>query len=121
MALFKVFADNVLVGHSELERGDPPMGVAFGSFSPEPAYSRIQSECVANHSDQAHLKLSVRTATGVDIPCIGVSVLDYSAEFDPPEIEVNVIGVECQLYGELFPEHVAAYENQFKIAQANGT
>jgi hypothetical protein len=32
MARFEVFADTTKIGSSELEKGDPPLGVAFGSF-----------------------------------------------------------------------------------------
>lgn len=114
MAKFAVYAREVLVGHSMLESGDAPMGVAFGAFVPSEAYSQIQRECMTNHTDQSVLGLSVQTEAGVVIPCAGVGILDYSAEIEPPYIEVNLLGVPYPLYGELFPEHVANYERQFR-------
>ena len=58
--------------------------------------------------------ISVKTEAGVSVPCAGVGILDYSGEIEPPCIEVNVLGVPYPLYEELFPEHVANYERQFK-------
>ena len=113
MSKFCIYASASLVGHSMLEHGDPPMGVAFGVFNPAGAYSQIHSECQTNHSDQTSLDLSVRTESGAAIPCVGVAILDYSAEVEPPYIEVNVLGISYPLYGELFPNHVTRYEEQF--------
>ena len=97
-----------------LEFGDAPMGVAFGAFVPSEAYSQIQGECRVNHEDQSALCLSIKTETGMTVPCAGVGILDYSEEIEPPNMEVNVLGVPYPLYSVLFPEHVASYEQQFK-------
>jgi hypothetical protein len=114
MAKYAVYSRSEVVGYSELESGDSPMGVAFGAFTPSNAYITIQRECLTNHTNQSELGLSVRTEAGVVIPCSGVSILDYSAEADSSCIEVNVLGIPSALYEELFPEHVAAYARQFK-------
>lgn len=111
---FSIYSNDLLVGHSELESGDPPMGVAFGAFEPAVAYEAIRQECRSNHADQSLLNLSARTPNGVVIPCIGVGILDYSNEVEKSFIEVNVLGIGYPLYGELFPNHVSAYEHQFK-------
>lgn len=118
MERFEVYSNDVLVGHSILESGDPPMGVAFGEFLPNAAYSGIEGECKTNHADQSALRLSVRTSTGVEVECVGVGILDYSAEIDPPYVEVNVLGIPYPLYGELLPHHVARYEQQFSEIQS---
>lgn len=114
MARFAVFARSVLVVYSALELGDAPMGVAFGVFEPLEAYASIQSDCASNHADQSNSHLSVRTETGVSIPCQGVGILDYSGQVEEPYAEVNVFGIPYPLYGQLFPEHVAAYDRQFR-------
>jgi hypothetical protein len=113
MSQFAIYAQEVLVGHSLLEHGDPPMGVAFGVFIPNAAYTTIQRECQTNHADQSSLHLRVQTESGTQIPCVGVGILDYSTELDPPYVEVNVLGISYPLYGELFPHHVARYDQQF--------
>ena len=78
--MYQVFSNGVLVGHSALEYGDPPMGVAFGKFIPNNAYLTIRSECISNHSDQSALHLSVRTEAGLELQCAGVAILDSAAE-----------------------------------------
>jgi hypothetical protein len=92
------------------------MGVAFGKFVAADGYREIQHECQANHVDQSGLALTVRTPAETLIPCTGVAILDYSN--DAPEgeqeewVEVSVLGIPYPLYGELFPEHVARYEER---------
>jgi hypothetical protein len=112
---FEVFAGSILVGYSELEHGDPPMGVAEGKFMPSPAYGAIQPSVVAaREGSQAHLALTVRTADGRELPAqSGFRIADYSAELGAEEIQVEVLGVGYPLYEELFPEHVARYRSRF--------
>lgn len=114
MAQFSIYSGLVLVGYSAFEYGDPAMGVASGEFEPADGYAAIQNECCTNHRDQSALNLSVQTATGMDIPCAGVSILDYSKELLPPCIEINILGIPHPLYGELFPQQVTMYERQFR-------
>lgn len=111
--MYSVFAASDLVGHTALEKGDAPMGVAFGALLPTDGYDRIKEECCKNHRDQSRLQLSITTSAGVKIPAVGVSLLDYSLMLDEPEIQANLIGVDAALYEELFPEHVQAYKLQF--------
>lgn len=113
MMKFSIYSKGTLVGYSNLEHGDPPMGVAHGAFVPEDGYALIRGECAANHADQSALELSARTTTGAVIECVGVGILDYSAEAGESFAEVNVLGIPYPLYGELFPSHVKAYEDQF--------
>ncbi|MCK9688154.1 hypothetical protein [Scleromatobacter humisilvae] len=113
---FAVFAGDTLVGHSELELGDPPMGVAFGKFIPTEGYQLIRHECRTNHADQSALALKVKTPAGEWIPCAGVGVLDDSDHADPgdePYVEATVLGIPYLVYSELFPAHLAAYEKRF--------
>ncbi|WP_211228101.1 hypothetical protein [Azovibrio restrictus] len=114
MPTFDVYCGDLLVGYSELESGDPPMGVAFGQFIPSDGYSTIQRQCIENHADQTKLGLSVRTPNNETIICAGVGILDYSEQVGEGFIELNVLGISYPLYEQLFPEHVARYEQQFK-------
>jgi hypothetical protein len=103
------------VGLSELEFGDPPMGVAFGLFVPSPGYSSIEAVCKsATVSSKVHIELSAREIGGQTIPSSGgVCVFDYSDELGPSGREVSVLGIPGPLYQQLFPDHVAAYDEQF--------
>ena len=113
MPNFEVLSGSLIIGHSELELGDPPMGVAFGKFLPLSAYAKVKEAVVAAlETYQDHLYLSVRLVGGETLPAQSVHLSDFSAELAPDEIEVSVIGISYPLYGELFPSHVAAYEAQ---------
>lgn len=114
MATFKVFSQATVVGSSNLEHGDPPMGVAFGRFVPAEGYASIKSACIENHADQAALQLTVETPSGDTIQCEGVGILDCSTEAGDEAIEVNVLGISHPPYEELFPHHVALYAKQFE-------
>lgn len=114
--MFEIFANDVLVGHSLLEFGDPPMGVAFGKFIATDGYRGIRLTCRTNHADQSALGLNVKAPSGAQMPCAGVGILDF---VEGPEdevlqdIEVAVYGISYPLYGELFSAHVRDYEERF--------
>lgn len=118
MPRFEVFLGSTLVGHSDLELGDAPMGVAFGRFVPNSAYRAFQPTVVAAcNGPQDHLLLEVRLAGGDALPAQGgVQLMDASAEFGSEGMEVSVLGIGYPLYEELFPQHVAAYDAQFPKA-----
>ena len=116
MPRFEVFSNTTAIGYSELESGDPPMGVAVGRFLPLPAYEAIQPMVVAaRNSSQTHLALTVRTADGHAIPAQGgIQINDYSGELGPEDIEVEVLGIGYPLYEELFPRRYAEYAAGFR-------
>ena len=117
MHLFEVLANSVLVGYTEFECGDPPMGVAFGAFLPIAAYASVKEAIVQGEGRELEgMCLAARvTATGQEVECqAGVHIADHSAEFGPEGLEVTALGIGYPLYSELFPQHVDAYENQFK-------
>jgi hypothetical protein len=119
MPRFEVLAGEILVGYSELESGDAPMGVATGVLLPTAGYSFVQADLVATReSSQAHLNLAVRLFGGEELPSAGgVHITDYSVELGIEDgIEVAVLGIGYPLYEELFPEHVAAYRAKFAKA-----
>ena len=115
MKRFVVLAGPTVIGHSDLELGDAPMGVAGGQFVPSTEYASVRPACVAaRESSQAHIGLSVRVAGGESVPAQGgVQIFDYSEELGKAGVEVHVNGIPHPLYERLFPEHVEAYAKQF--------
>lgn len=120
--MFCIFHGNVLIGRSRLEGGDPPMGVAFGEFEPTDAFAPLRAAltCARDGSgkewrDMRLLSgLCAKTVGGTVIVCSHVEVIEYGEVGDPLEWEVSCLGIEHPLYDELFPQHVKAYEDQFK-------
>jgi hypothetical protein len=115
MSRFTVFINSTPIGCSELESGDPPMGVASGKFCPFPSYQEVQPSVIAaRDGSQDHLGLTVRTFDGQLLPAQGgVQILDYSKELGAEGIEVHVCGIGYPLYEELFPGRHAAYIASF--------
>ncbi|WP_457428158.1 hypothetical protein [Roseateles sp. P5_E7] len=117
MHRFEILANSMLIGHTEFERGDAPMGVAFGAFLPIATYASVRQVIVQGEGKALEgIDLVARVAaTGQVIECqAGVHITDHSAELGPEGLEVTALGVGYPQYAELFPQHVDAYENQFK-------
>jgi hypothetical protein len=120
MHRYAVFSAGKLVGHSALEGGDPPMGVAIGRFFPQPEYERVKAAVVAAFdSSQDHLHLSiVDTESGSPLPAEGgIQVLDASDDIGPEAMQVHVLGIAYPLYEQLFPGRHAAYVAGFTKAR----
>jgi hypothetical protein len=102
---FEILAGDVVIGWSELESGDPPMGVALGRVHVAPAYG------------------AAPPATGLRVrpegepffePSGGVSITDYRDELGDDAVEVSLLGLDAETYARWFPHHVSAYHEQFK-------
>jgi hypothetical protein len=111
MPRFDVLAGRSLIGHSELDHGDPPMGVAAGRFVPTAAYAAIQSRVIASRGgSQLELALRVLAPDGRELAGDGqVQILDFSPELGADGMEVQVLGIESPTYAELFPTQAAAF------------
>lgn len=116
MARYEIKLGNEVVGFSELEGGDAPMGVAFGTLTPTPAYASIQPYCIEHRDHWISISgLTVQTPSGVPIECSGgIQIIDFSAELGEAGIQVHLNGVTDPPYDELFPNHVDAYKKQFR-------
>jgi len=95
MRRFSIYSGPLLVGWSDLEAGDPPMGVASGKFIPADAYATIRAYVVRLAGVvNRELRLSVRqkeeeiqSRAGVvisDYPCILAAVFVGFLAFDKP-------------------------------------
>ncbi len=82
--MYTIYHGETVIGHSSLESGDPPMGVASGIFEPTAEFAELrdQSRPVvdgAGHpiSDmRAWVGLSLRTPAGVAVECVSVDVVE---------------------------------------------
>ena len=120
--MFSIFYDDVLIGRSELESGDPPMGVAFGRFEPSDAFAPLRNAMKPardgagkEQRDAQHLVgVCASTSDGIVLVCSHVEVSEYGEADNPFAWEVSCLGIEYSLYEALFPHHVKAYKDQFK-------
>jgi hypothetical protein len=119
--MYTIYHGETVIGHSSLESGDPPMGVASGIFEPTAEFAELrdQSRPVvdgAGHpiSDmRAWVGLSLRTPAGVAVECVSVDVVEAGPPDAPWGREVTCLGIPYPAYENLFPAHVEAYRTGF--------
>ena len=107
---FEVLSGDAIIGWSELELGDPPMGVAYGRFHPSDLY--VSS---VHAGPATGLRMRPDGGEGVFESVGGVHIEDLSADFGPEEIEVTVLGLEAETYAHFFPHHMEWYEKQLRL------
>lgn len=112
--LFRIFYNGEWIGSSDLEIGDPPMGVAMGRFFPEPCYFEYQAifQKLWDES-QDHLEIVTIQPSGEKLPASATRIDDHP-EIETSAISVRVFGIDAGLYKELFPGHWDAHDNSFK-------
>jgi len=115
MSRFQITFNGLVIGHTDFEFGDPPMGVAFGRFDATANYSHFQS-AFATEPYSAYKELRAITPDGESIECAGLSVEDFSGDFGEQEIQITALGISKPPYSKLFPQHVQLYDQQFPSA-----
>src|SRR5262245_37185383 len=97
---YEVLSREGRIGWSELEFGDPPMGVAHGRFHPSDLYRS------SSHAGQnTDLRARPEGSDEFFQPTGGVFIEDLSSEFGPEGIEVSVLGLDADTYRRFFPRH----------------
>ncbi|WP_148296192.1 hypothetical protein [Methylophilus sp. OH31] len=110
MSRFDVLLGDVVIGHTELEMGDPVNCRALGSLRPTSEYSSTQP--------MESSKLSVRLSGSEGEFLNGVVVIDdYSTDIGTNviAIEVSVTGISQEKFRHFFPAHFAIYERQSNV------
>lgn len=123
---YTIFLDEKIIGETELEKADVPMGVVFGEihFSSIPlGYDFFKKYCLENNIELAYdypedklistktiHNLIVRNTKRIEIVCLGNQI----SGMDDDVFEITLEGVAYPFFEEEFPHHVKAYEEQFK-------
>lgn len=111
---YEIFYKEILIGHSDLEFGDPPMGVAFGKFDPVSEFENVRERISATESHTpSNVILTICDPKSVKRIASPASIFAFSGNV-PDELEVNVLSIPYPMYEEWFPEHVSEYNNRFK-------
>jgi len=92
---FEVKLGNEIIGFSELEGGDAPMGVAGGRLLPTPAYTSIQPYCIEHRDRWVPIpRLMISVVDGAPIECSGgIQIIDFSPELGDAGLEIHLSGV----------------------------
>ncbi len=98
----EIFADEILIGHSNLNSFAPPLGIAMGSFVPTDAYDRTLHANVfeRDHISDRSKMLVIQSSDHGRIACDVITIEDYSDEFG--EIDIFVIGIPKADYESYF-------------------
>lgn len=124
--IYNVFLDGELIGTTELESADAPMGVVFGTihFSDEViGYDFIKEYCeekgieLANDDPEDQI-ISTRTIPGLTVVNEkGTEIKSAGNQIsgmDGAQYEICLEGIPYPFYEEEFPQHVKRYGEMFK-------
>lgn len=123
---YKIYLNEVLIGTTELEKADAPMGVAFGliEFTEiESPYEFFKEYCFKNNivintddpefefiDTQVMCELKVFRQDGLELKgSAGNTITGMKTE----GYEISILGISYPFYEEEFPHHVKAYKNIF--------
>ncbi len=107
---------NVLIGYSFLEYGDPPMGVAFGSFIPTSEFRQFDqlSEPLGKDVRKWNVDECVtETNEKVRVEGSGILLEEHDLGDEGVVMQISCLGIAYPKYHEFFPHHVKAYEAKF--------
>ncbi len=123
--LYNITLNGTLIGTSELEKADVPMGVVFGELKcidQEFGYDYLkelskdnQIELVCDYPEAKMIsimsipELKITNDNGVEIKGEGNQITGMDNE----EYEISIFGIPYPFYEGEFPQHVQEYENIF--------
>lgn len=123
---YNIFLDGQIIGATELEKADVPMGVVFGNVTFNnimSGYDFLKNYCLANQvkiiTDYPDDKLiatadistlKVFNQNGIEIKGEGTNV----SGMDNDVFEIAILGVPYPFFEEEFSHHVKSYRDQFK-------
>eukprot|EP00388_Colpodella_angusta_P000551 GDKJ01001972.1.p2 GENE.GDKJ01001972.1~~GDKJ01001972.1.p2 ORF type:complete len:132 (+),score=8.63 GDKJ01001972.1:69-464(+) len=123
---YDIFLDDKLIGTTELDKADAPMGVVFGliHFTDNILdYKFFKKYCLDNKielvddypddkliSTRTIENLKVINENGTEIKALGNQISGMDGE----EFEITLEGVAYPFFEEEFLHHVKAYNDQFK-------
>ncbi|MBP2199097.1 hypothetical protein [Pantoea cypripedii] len=101
---FEVRKGNKVIGVTELEFGDPPMGFVYGEFKPTSFYQKLDSK-----TEYALFK----RGGNLHILTEFITIVDNSEGMGEESIEVTILISSAEEYERYFKHHLNNYNNQF--------
>ena len=123
---YDIFLDDKIIGTTELEKADAPMGVVFGNVTFDniiSGYNFFKSywltnkiEIISDYPDDKLIvtadipNLKVVNPNGTEIKGQGTNI----EGMDTDVFQVTILGIPYPFFEEEFPHHIKAYNDQFK-------
>ena len=122
--MYSIFIENTLIGKTELEFGDPPMGVVFGKIdfiNINSGYDFFKEYCEKNEiefefdSEGKFIttryipKLKIIDEENTEIVGLG----NYVCGVGNDDFDINTEGIPYPFYEEKFPEQIKKYKEMF--------
>lgn len=123
---YDIFLDDKLIGTTELEKADAPMGVVFGNIIFDniiSGYDFLKTYCLTNNIEittdfpndkliaTADIpKLKVTNPNGIEIKGQGANINGMDNDI----FEITLLGIPYPFFEEEFPHHIKSYNDQFK-------
>ena len=112
---FLIFVDDTLIGETQFEHGDPPMGIIHGSVHPNDEYDNFRSYFLSSNEGKQKPQVTIKMENGEILPTGGGGISDYSDHTeDLPNIFIEMSMDSAESYDKYFKHHVLAYEESFK-------
>lgn len=123
---YGIFLDDKIIGTTELEKADAPMGVVFGNVTFDnivSGYDFLKTYCLINNIEIITDYPDDKLIEATDIPNLkvinpnGIEIKGQGTKIngmDSDVFEITILGVSYPFFEEEFPHHVKAYNDQFK-------
>lgn len=123
---YNIFLDDKIIGTTELEKADTPMGVVFGNVQFDnivSGYNFLKAYCLNNNIEIIIDYPSDNLIATTDIPNLkvfnpgGIEIKGQGTNIngmDSDVFEITILGVSYLFFEEEFPHHVKAYNDQLK-------
>ncbi|MEO3681491.1 hypothetical protein ABHN84_04205 [Shewanella vesiculosa] len=102
--IYEIRINDVVIGTTNLEGGDPPMGFVFGTVTPTENYEFLSGVVKAELYEEGR---------DTEIKCESISFEDLTKEMGEMCIEVTALIDSYEEYDKYFKLHREAYEKQF--------
>ena len=123
--IYKILLDDKLLGTTNLEFGDPPMGIVFGQIifaESNFGYDFFKQYCIDNSielqtdypndkliSTRQIEKLKIYNSENIEIVGVGNNVEGMDSDI----YTLTILGIDSETYKLEFPNHIAEYEQKF--------
>jgi len=123
--LYTILLDNTIIGTTELEKADAPMGVVFGQINfidTTFGYDFFKKYCLTNRIQITYdypddkvittayiSNLKVLDQNGIEIKGAGVNIEGMDSDI----FTITILGVSYPFFEDEIPHHVKAYNDQF--------